>query len=192
MYKCVNLSGVFSHSDVTRQLTFLTSEDDDDIQRLSPCLTGNTLRVRYKPNRLMLFRGIIAVYCENHTEHINALCEKDTVFCGVTLGGTYSYHCAFTGTGSLFAPSSACLWAKWQPYVLTECSRNGGLWLASGAGVSIWGMDIATANNRRLHEDPSNSGDTTVIYYFGADFFEVHIYFEVSVLRRFMISLGMF
>jgi hypothetical protein len=26
-----------------------------------------------KPNRLMLFREIIAVYCENHTEHIIAL-----------------------------------------------------------------------------------------------------------------------
>jgi hypothetical protein len=26
-----------------------------------------------KPNRLMLFREIIAVYCENHTEHINKL-----------------------------------------------------------------------------------------------------------------------
>jgi hypothetical protein len=24
-----------------------------------------------KPNRLMLFREIIAVYCENHTEHTN-------------------------------------------------------------------------------------------------------------------------
>jgi hypothetical protein len=27
-----------------------------------------------KPNRLMLFREMIAVYCENHTEHINTLC----------------------------------------------------------------------------------------------------------------------
>jgi hypothetical protein len=24
-----------------------------------------------KPNRLMLFRETVAVYCENHTEHIN-------------------------------------------------------------------------------------------------------------------------
>jgi hypothetical protein len=27
-----------------------------------------------KPNRLMLFRETVAVYCENHTEHINTLC----------------------------------------------------------------------------------------------------------------------
>jgi hypothetical protein len=26
-----------------------------------------------KPNWLMLFREIIAVYCENHTQHVNAL-----------------------------------------------------------------------------------------------------------------------
>jgi hypothetical protein len=29
-----------------------------------------------KPNRLMLFREIIAVYCENHTEHTNTLCGQ--------------------------------------------------------------------------------------------------------------------
>jgi hypothetical protein len=27
-----------------------------------------------KPNRLMLFRETVAVYCENHTEHTNTLC----------------------------------------------------------------------------------------------------------------------
>jgi hypothetical protein len=30
-----------------------------------------------KTNRLMLFREIIAVYCENHTEHTNALCGQN-------------------------------------------------------------------------------------------------------------------
>jgi hypothetical protein len=29
-----------------------------------------------KTNRLMLFGEIIAVYCENHTEHINTLCRR--------------------------------------------------------------------------------------------------------------------
>jgi hypothetical protein len=32
-----------------------------------------------KPNRLMLFREIIAV-CENHTEHINRRCGQNTEF----------------------------------------------------------------------------------------------------------------
>jgi hypothetical protein len=31
-------------------------------------------------NRLMLFREIIAVYCENHTEHINTLCGQNVGF----------------------------------------------------------------------------------------------------------------
>jgi hypothetical protein len=33
-----------------------------------------------KPNRLMLFRETIAVYCENHKEHINTLCEQNAEF----------------------------------------------------------------------------------------------------------------
>jgi hypothetical protein len=32
-----------------------------------------------KPNRLMLFRETVAVYCETHTEHTNALCGQDAV-----------------------------------------------------------------------------------------------------------------
>jgi hypothetical protein len=36
----------------------------------SPYLTGNTLRLRYKDHRLMLFGETVDVYCENHTEQI--------------------------------------------------------------------------------------------------------------------------
>jgi hypothetical protein len=32
-----------------------------------------------EPNRLMLFRETVAVYCENHTEHTNTLCERNAV-----------------------------------------------------------------------------------------------------------------
>jgi hypothetical protein len=42
----------------------------------------------------MLFRGIIAVYCENHNEHINALCQQIGEFLYIKASGTYSYHCA--------------------------------------------------------------------------------------------------
>jgi hypothetical protein len=31
-----------------------------------------------KPNRLMLLKETVAVYCENHTEHTNTLCEQKT------------------------------------------------------------------------------------------------------------------
>jgi hypothetical protein len=29
-----------------------------------------------KPNRLMLFRETVAVYCENHTEHTDTFCGQ--------------------------------------------------------------------------------------------------------------------
>jgi hypothetical protein len=31
----------------------------------------------------MLFRELIAVYCENHTEHINTLCGQNAEFCNL-------------------------------------------------------------------------------------------------------------
>jgi hypothetical protein len=42
----------------------------------SSYLTGNTLRLRHMTNRLMLFREIIAVYCENHIKHKYAVGRK--------------------------------------------------------------------------------------------------------------------
>jgi hypothetical protein len=41
-----------------------------------------------KPNRLMLFREIIAVYCENHTEHTNTLCGQNAEFSSYLTGNT--------------------------------------------------------------------------------------------------------
>jgi hypothetical protein len=46
-----------------------------------------------KPNRLMLFRETVAVYCENHTEHTNTLCGQNVESLDVTTNGKYSYHC---------------------------------------------------------------------------------------------------
>jgi hypothetical protein len=45
-------------------------------------------------NRLMLFGETVAVYCENHTEHINTLCGQNAEFWYVKAGGTYSDYCA--------------------------------------------------------------------------------------------------
>jgi hypothetical protein len=33
-----------------------------------------------EPNRLMLFRETVAVYCENHTGHTNSLCGQNSKF----------------------------------------------------------------------------------------------------------------
>jgi hypothetical protein len=41
-----------------------------------------------KPNRLILFKEIIAVYCENHTEHINTLCGQNAEFSYYLTGNT--------------------------------------------------------------------------------------------------------
>jgi hypothetical protein len=40
----------------------------------------------------MLFRETVAVYCENHTEHINALCGQNAEFRDIKAGGMQSYH----------------------------------------------------------------------------------------------------
>jgi hypothetical protein len=42
----------------------------------------------------MLFREIIAVYCENDTEHTNTPCGQNAGFQYVKAGGTYSNHWA--------------------------------------------------------------------------------------------------
>jgi hypothetical protein len=50
-----------------------------------------------KINWLMLFKEIIAVYWENHTKPINALCGHNAELLIVKAGGTYSYHWAVNG-----------------------------------------------------------------------------------------------
>jgi hypothetical protein len=50
-----------------------------------------------KTNRLMLFREVLAVYCENHMEHIDAPCGQNVEFLNVKSGGTYSYNYALKG-----------------------------------------------------------------------------------------------
>jgi hypothetical protein len=44
----------------------------------------------------MLLREIVAVYCENHAEHINRICVQEAEY-NVRAGGTYSNHCALEG-----------------------------------------------------------------------------------------------
>jgi hypothetical protein len=40
----------------------------------------------------MLFGETLAVYCENHTEHINTLCGQNAEFLDIKAGGIYIYH----------------------------------------------------------------------------------------------------
>jgi hypothetical protein len=43
-------------------------------------------------NRLMMFRETVAVYCENHTEHINTLSGQNAEFCNI-----YKFNSYLTG-----------------------------------------------------------------------------------------------
>jgi len=43
--------------------------------KLSLYLTESTLHLNYKDQPIKLLRKVIAVDCENHTEHRNVLCE---------------------------------------------------------------------------------------------------------------------
>jgi hypothetical protein len=50
-----------------------------------------------KPNRLMLFRETVAVYCENHTEHTDTLYGQNVEFWFAKAGGTYRNHWTLKG-----------------------------------------------------------------------------------------------
>jgi hypothetical protein len=39
----------------------------------------------------MLLRETVAVYCENHMEHTDTLCEQNAEFLHAEAGGTYGY-----------------------------------------------------------------------------------------------------
>jgi hypothetical protein len=64
-------------------------------------LSGNTLCLRYRDNRFMLFGETVAVYCENHTEHTDKVrTSQETHYFSATetnrlmlFGETVSVYC---------------------------------------------------------------------------------------------------
>jgi hypothetical protein len=56
----------------------------------------------------MLYREIIAVCSEIHTEHINALCGQNVEFVNVKPGGTYSNHWDLGVNGVMFTVVIKC------------------------------------------------------------------------------------
>jgi hypothetical protein len=65
-----------------------------------------------EPNRLMLFRETVAVYCENHT-----LCGQNAEFMNVTAGGVYSNHSALKSVQDKSAMS-------WQASVMHQATPS--------------------------------------------------------------------
>jgi hypothetical protein len=54
------------------------------------CHLVNTLHSRYRFNRLMLFRKIIAVFCENHTQHTSTLYGQNAEILNAKVDSTHS------------------------------------------------------------------------------------------------------
>jgi hypothetical protein len=50
--------------------------------------------LHYKLQPDMMCKGIMAVYCENHTKDINTWCGQNMESSHVKAGGKYSYLCA--------------------------------------------------------------------------------------------------
>jgi hypothetical protein len=45
----------------------------------------------------MLFMETMALYCENHIEHVNTLCGQNAEFYYIHVGGAYSKYWALKG-----------------------------------------------------------------------------------------------
>jgi hypothetical protein len=73
-----------------------------NIYKSRSCLTGETYVSATKPNRLILFRETVAVYCANHTEHTNTLCGQNVQF--------YNMY-----TLSSYLKGNTCIRYKTQP-----------------------------------------------------------------------------
>jgi len=65
----------------------------------------------------MLYREIIAVCSDNHTEHINTLCGQNAESVSVQPGGTYSDHWALKGNPNRQKFRAGCnktqTWSSW-------------------------------------------------------------------------------
>jgi hypothetical protein len=72
------LQGQTFYSCLGKQSLFIVrTERNTQIHSVgSPYLTGHTLHLRYRAQPVNAVWETVAVYCENHTEHTNALCVQ--------------------------------------------------------------------------------------------------------------------
>jgi hypothetical protein len=70
----------------------------NNLYKSSPCLTGNTLRLRYKVQSVNAVRETVAVYCENHKESTNTLRGQKVEFQHFEAYGRYSNRWALKGS----------------------------------------------------------------------------------------------
>jgi hypothetical protein len=69
---------------------YITSYPEEHRPKLHWCerLITPTVPVHCKANWLILFTEVIAIYCENETSDINAMCWENAEFLNVNKGGT--------------------------------------------------------------------------------------------------------
>ena len=67
----------------------------------------------------MLYREIIAVCSQIHTEHIITVCGQNVEFLNVKPGGTYSNHLALKGSISVIKTSQLILYRE----IIAVCSE---------------------------------------------------------------------
>jgi RecB family endonuclease NucS len=72
-----------------------------------------------KSSQLMLYREIIALCSQIHTERINTLCGENVEFLNVKPGGTYSNHLALRGSISVIKTSQLMLYRE----IIAVCSQ---------------------------------------------------------------------
>ena len=61
--------------------------------KILSCMTQNTVRVHCYDISVILFRDVIAIYCEHYAEHINVMLQK---FLTATNDRRYIFHWAST------------------------------------------------------------------------------------------------
>jgi hypothetical protein len=79
-----------------------------------------------KSNRLMLFREIIAVYCENHMEHINTLCGQNAVYINSVRASQETHYVSATKSNRLmlFREIIAVYCENHMAHINTLCGQN--------------------------------------------------------------------
>jgi hypothetical protein len=75
----------------------------------------------------MLFRKTVAVYCENHTEHINTRCEQNAVYINSVRTSQETHDVPSTKPNRLllFTEISAVRCENHTEHINTLCGQNG-------------------------------------------------------------------
>jgi hypothetical protein len=79
-------------------------------------------------NRLMLLREIIAVYYENHTEHINTMCGQNAVYINSVRASHETHYVSITKPNRLmlFREIIAVYCENHTEHIDTLCGQNAG------------------------------------------------------------------